>query len=169
MTEKHLMDLSGLSKEAVEELHRQGQACLEGTVTLAIAADARATTLVGIFGGAALALLAACATILAGPSSQQYHAMLVSAGVAVVSLFAAALCCAWASRPANFHIPGYEPKRLCVSAADVTWMLRYSIMDIQSRIDDNRAALELSARLVAIGMLLAMSGVLIASIAYFIV
>jgi hypothetical protein len=62
------MDLSEISLASVQELHRQAETCLSGTVQLAIAADQRATTMAGIFGAGSVALLAAVATILAATS-----------------------------------------------------------------------------------------------------
>jgi hypothetical protein len=56
------MDLSEISLASVQELHRQAETCLSGTVQLAIAADQ------GIFGAGSVALLAAVATILAAAS-----------------------------------------------------------------------------------------------------
>src|SRR5437016_1424724 len=88
-------DILALPDTIVATVHKQAEECLTGTVTLAVAADSRATTLTGIFGGAAVALLAAGATILAAPDHQSYLPLLASALVAAFFLFTAALLCAY--------------------------------------------------------------------------
>ena len=151
------MDLSEVSLESAQELHRQAEACLSGTVQLAIAADQRATTMVGIFGAGSVALLAAIATVLA--ASSPHKPFIAGAGTMAAFFFAAALTSAMAAAPTDFHVGGYEPKRFVRSASDLLWMLRYAVQDMQDRIDLNRAVLERSARLVRVAMAFALAAI----------
>ncbi|SRR5579871_1042641 len=151
------MDLSELPIETVQELHRQAEACLSGTVQLGIAADQRATTLVGVFGAGCVALLAAIATVIA--ASSPYRPFIGGAGATAAFLFVAALISAMAGAPSDFHVGGYEPKRFVKSAGDLTWMSRYAVEDMQARIDFNRASLERSAHKIHVAMVFAMAAV----------
>jgi hypothetical protein len=159
-------DILALPETTVAIVHKQAEECLAGTVTLATAADSRATTLTGIFGGAAVALLAAGATVLVAPEHKSYLPLLAAASIGALFLFVAAILCAYACRPIDFYVSGYEPKPLSKSATDLTWMLRYGTNDIQVRIDANRKSLAASARQVNWAIWLALFSVL-ASIAVF--
>jgi hypothetical protein len=162
-------DILALPETTVAIVHKQAEECLAGTVLLATAADSRATTLTGIFGGAAVALLAASATVLAAPEHKTYFPLFVAALVAALLLFAAAILCAYACRPIDYFVAGYEPKYLSKSATDLTWMLRYATDDVQVRIDTNREALAAGARKVSWAMRLALISVLASIAAFFIV
>ena len=161
-----VLDLSAIPAETIGELHRQAEACLDGTVQVAIAADTRATTLAGIFGGGSVALLAGAATIVAGGNPDKFHALLVSALVAAGAWFVAAMLCAWSGKPRDFFLGGYEPRLFAKSATDVTWMLRYATEDMQVRIDHNRTTLASNARVLRWGFYIAILGVL-ASVGWF--
>ncbi len=158
------IDLSGASSETIAELHRQAEVCLSDTLRLATAADQRATTMAGVFGAGSVALVAAAVTIFSAPGHRP--ALVTAALVAAVILFVASLLSAWAARPTDFFVAGYEPRFLAPSATDLTWMLRYATEDLQVRIDANREALESSARLLAIGLWLAMAALPIAILVY---
>jgi hypothetical protein len=140
------MDLSSVPESLVEELHEEGVLCLQGTLQLAVAADQRATTLTGVFGAGSFALLAAAATLLT--ASQPNQPLLWGASATAVFLLSAALFCAWATRPVNFYLAGYEPKLLTAAANDRGWMLRCATEDIQMRIDSNRRVISRSASMV---------------------
>lgn len=157
-----------LPEATVAIVHKQAEECLAGTVLLATAADSRAVTLIGIFGGAAVALLAASATVLAAPEHKSYFPLLTAALVAALLLLVAAILCARACRPIDYFVGGYEPKYLSKSATDLTWMLRYATDDIQARIDANRRALAASAREVSWAMWLALISVFASTAAFFI-
>jgi hypothetical protein len=150
-------DCSDVPAEGIRELHRQAEVCLGGTIQLALAADQRATTMAGIFGAGAVALLAANATVLAGNNPNV--AFIVAASCVAIFLFCAALMCAWAGKPTDFHVGGFEPKLFAQSASDETWMLRYATEDLQMRIDFNRAVLAASARRLVTGALIAIVSV----------
>ena len=159
------MDLSEISLASVQELHRQAETCLSGTVQLAIAADQRATTMAGIFGAGSVALLAAVATILAAASPN--NPFIGGASAMAALFFVAAVTSAMAAAPTDFHVGGYEPKLFVRSAGDLAWMLRYAVQDMQDRIDFNRAVLARSARRLRVAMGFAVaaipSGVLVFS------
>jgi hypothetical protein len=160
-------DIIALSEAMVPLVHRQAEECLAGTVTLATAADSRAITLTGIFGGGAVALLAASATILAAPEHEAYFPLMMAAAVGALFLFVSSMFCAYACRPINFFVGGYEPKLLSQSAVDPTWTLRYATNDIQARIDKNRKALAASARYVNFAMWFALFSVLASILVFF--
>jgi hypothetical protein len=151
------IDLSEIPEEGVRELHKQAETCLAGTVQFAIAADQRATTMAGIFGAGCIALLAAIATVLA--ASVPYSPFIGGAAAMSLLLFAAALTSGMAATPTDFHVGGYEPKRLARSATDLVWMLRYALDDMQDRIDANRNVLERSARLLRVAMAFAVGAI----------
>jgi hypothetical protein len=150
------IDLSAIPAETIGELHRQAEACLDGTVQVALGADARATTLAGIFGGGSVAILAGAATIASDP---KHHSLLLSAVAIAGAWFFAAMLCAWAGRPSAFFLGGYEPRLFEKSATDITWMLRYATEDMQVRIDKNRHALVKNARVLRAGFFVAVLGV----------
>ena len=54
---------NGISEDATREILRQGEVYLDRTLQTAIAADQRATTLMGIYGAVDVALLVAGATL----------------------------------------------------------------------------------------------------------
>lgn len=156
------IDLAGIPDESVREMHQLAEACLAGTMQLGIAADQRATTMLGIFGAGSVALLAAIATILA--ATPKNWPFIAGAATAAVLLFIAAALSAWAARPIYFYTGGYEPRRLAPSAGNAVWMLRYAIADLQVRIDANRVALERSSRLTNWAMLLALAAIVLGTI-----
>jgi hypothetical protein len=151
-------DLSSVSDDLIEDVLKQADQFLRGSVQLAIAADQRATTLTGIFGAGAVALLAAAATLLAAGN---HSPMLVSAaGVSTFFLFLASLCSAWAARPIDFYVAGYEPRLLAPGATgERVWMLRCIAEDSQTRIAKNRKSLERGAGVLRVAMLLGLGAV----------
>lgn len=153
------VDFSSIPEVAIEELHQQAETCLAGTIQLALAADARATTLVGILGGGAVALLAGAASIIASDNYDKFHAVLWSALVVAVAWFVGTVSCAWSGRPTEFYVGGYEPRLLAQSATDRVWMLRYATEDLQKRIDANRKVLHRNATFLRCGLLSALLGV----------
>ncbi len=152
---------------ALRELARQGEHCLHGTVQLALAADQRATTMAGICGAAAVALAAAVAVLFS--AERPDAAMIVAFATGGLVLFVASVVCAWASRPIDFHVAGYEPRALSVAASQENWMLIYLIEDLQRRIDANRLAREAETRQYELGLLIAASAIPLAVAAYVVV
>lgn len=143
-------DFQHMADDAIPELLREGEQCLLGTVQLALAADQRGTTITGVFGAGAVALLAGAATIAEGQQS------LLSAFLSAATvLFTAALLTAWSARPVDFYVPGYEPRLLSQCGGDLNWMLRCSSADVQNRIDQNRRVLIRASRHFNAGIILA--------------
>lgn len=155
------IDFSSIPDSTIEELHRQAETCLAGTVQVALAADARATTLTGILGGGAVALLAGVASIIASDNYDKFHAVLWSALVVAIAWFVGAMSCAWSARPTEFYVGGYEPRLLAQSATDRVWMLRYATEDLQKRIGANRDTLDQNATFLRRGLLSALLGVVV--------
>ena len=160
------MDLASIPDDSVEELHRQAEKSIEGTIQFAVASDSRAATLTGVFGGTSIAGLAALATIVTSLNAAQYHKLICPSAAAIMFLFVAAILCALACRPNDFHVAGYQPAKLSKSAASKLWMLRYATADLQIRITANRISLQRSARLTTAGMLTALASVPIAALIY---
>jgi hypothetical protein len=146
-------DFSGISDDAVEDMLHLGQECLSGTVQLALAADQRATALAGMFGGGFVALLATAAAVLT--SEHLEISLFVACLTSAVGFFLAAVLCAWAAKPTDFYVGGYEPKLLAKSAEQPVWMKRYATEDMQRRIDSNRLCLVAASRKVAWGAIIA--------------
>ena len=131
----------------VEELLRQAELCLEGTVRIGVGADQRSAALCGVFGAGGFGLLTVAATIFAG--SHVSMPLQLATGSAGIVLLRAAHLCAQAARPRDFYGEGYEPARLAAAAADKLWMQRYAIVDIQRRIEANRAEILREAELIS--------------------
>lgn len=131
--------LTDASEESVREVLRQAEACLSGTVQLAMASDQRAATLAGIFTAVGVAIAGASTALAAtGP-------FFLGALVASVLMFAAAASFIYSARPVDFHVSGYEPEQLSKSAADPRWVMIYAISDTQERIRLNREVLRQAA------------------------
>jgi len=158
-------DFSNIPDAAADEIYRSGEICLSGTVQLAIAADQRATTMAGVFGAGAVALLAVAATVRSGEISDPSF-MWASVLMALI-LFFAALLCAYAGRPIDFFVGGYEPRLYVECAGDPYWMRRYASEDIQRRIESNRLSHEKSSRLLNCGALMAAISPIFGAVAYF--
>jgi hypothetical protein len=158
-------DFSAIPADAIKELHRQGEICLQGTVQLALAVDQRAITLTGILGAGAVALAAATVTMIS--SARPNPALVGAAAVTALLLFLGAMLCAWAARPSSFHVAGYEPKRMAKSALNDMWILRYATEDAQVRIDSNRLSLERASRALAFGMCIAIAALPLGISAFF--
>jgi hypothetical protein len=137
-------NFSRVPAEAVKELHRQGELCLQGSLHLAMAADQRATTMTGVLGAATVAVLAMLVPLLA---AKPLSVPLVCAGtVTALCLFTAAMLCGWSTASGGLFVPGHDPGRLAHRAADETQLLRIALEELQARIDHNRLALEQASR-----------------------
>lgn len=162
-----MLDLSGIERSELEEIHRQGEACLQGTLQLALAADQRATIMSGIFGAGAVALLGAAAGVLGSATpltnaTPLLVALLSAAAIWIVGM----VLCALAAQPVKFHVAGYEPKKLAGYAADRTEILRYASEDLQDRINHNRDALDDAGRYFKRGTRVGFAGPVVGVVAY---
>src|SRR6202051_1359486 len=159
-----MVDLSAHNDVVVlKEWVHQGEVCLSDTVRLAIAADARANTLCGIFGAAGVALLAAAAANFASQHGER--PFIVAAVVGAVLFIGASALAAYAARRADVFAGGDEPRRLA-SVTDPLSQLRYIASDFQMRIDRNRAAMKRSAARVNLALIVALLAVTGAALAF---
>jgi hypothetical protein len=159
-------DFSKVPAAAARELCRQGELCLQGTVQLSMAADQRATTLVGILGGGSAALLAAAISLSINYSDKS--PLIVAALVTAFMLFCGAVLCAWASRSTDFHVGGYEPRFLAMSMPqDEEHLMRYVAEDVQTRISFNRDRLKNAAWYLNFGRLIALCAAPIGVVTFF--
>jgi hypothetical protein len=159
-------DFSKIPATTAKELCRQGELCLQGTVQLAVAADQRATTLVGIFGAGSAALLAAAVSLSMNHSNKS--SLIAAAMVTAFLLYCGALLCAWASRSTDFHVGGYEPRFLVMSVPqDEENLMRYVAEDVQTRISFNRDRLNNAAWYLNFGRVIALCAVPIGVITFF--
>lgn len=157
-------DFSSIPNDSVDEILQQGQDCLSGTIQLAIASDQRATAMASIFGAGFVALLATAAAIFGGSTFNEplFYACLTTSS----ALFIASFICAWAARPIDFFVGGYEPRYLIKSAGDSSWMKKYAAEDVQKRIDANRKCLSKSSKCVTIGATIALVAPLLGLLAF---
>jgi hypothetical protein len=162
------VDYRAVPSGALAELNRQGDACLQGTMHLAIANDQRAVMLTGVFGAAAGALVALLGVLFTA-AHEPSTAFLTAIAVAALLLFAASILCAFSARPADFFVTGYEPRFLAqgCDGDDVTSILRATLEDVQKRIDHNRIALVRSGRWLTCGMVIAGAALPLSVIAFF--
>jgi hypothetical protein len=160
-------DFSTVPGEAIKELHRQGEMCLQGTVQLAIASDQRASTLTGILGASSVALTVAAGNAALVPAPHVSFA--IALGVTALFVLLGTYFCAHAARSIDYHLAGYEPYKLAIASADETWLLRFAAEDVQKRIDFNRKALDGASRDLTIGRWIALLAMPIGVASYFLV
>jgi hypothetical protein len=143
-----------INLEIAREIARQGELRLTGIMALAIAQDARATTLCGTFGAASIALAAG---VLAYVGTDHHDSVLILSGaVTAALLFVAAIVAAYAGAPSEFWIPGGMPRDLRKWAWDVEhhrWRTEIEMLDATAQrlaiyIDRDKKALQREGRLV---------------------
>lgn len=96
--------------ELAREIVRQGEVRLGALMSLATAADLRATTLCGIFGAASVGTGAAVLVDLT--SENPSWPLIAAGGVLGAGLFFAALLAAISGAPRDFYIGGGDPSSL---------------------------------------------------------
>jgi hypothetical protein len=154
----------GIPEESVRELLRQGELQLDTLLTASIAADQRAMTLAGAFGAVAVGLFAAAISL-----ASAHHVDLGAVGctgMLSIAMLVSSFLCAYTARPRPYHPAGYQPKFLIASAASTMWMLRYSVEDVQNRIEQNRATLQRIALLTVWGYLVAVVSIISVGIVF---
>jgi len=133
-----------ISDDAQREFLRHGEEMVRMTLALAHGADFRAITMMGIFGAIGVALIAASSTLIA--SGHPSWALIAGAVTTAAGLFIACGFCVAAARPVDFFIAGFEPRSLLNSSAKKDeYRTRVLVAVTQDRIDQNRAAIALSA------------------------
>ena len=131
---------------SIDAFVAQAELMLAGTVQVGIASDSKATTLMGVYGAITVALAVTAATMLAAQDAERFHALISPCAVSSAIMLVSVLCLARAAEPADFYVGGYQPKLLATCARNRTWMMRYVAADLQLRIEDNRKALQTTAR-----------------------
>lgn len=155
-----------IPEAALREILRQGETYLDGILKVAIAADQRATTLMGIYGAVGVASLVSAATL--GTRTQPDLPLIISIIAAALCLLVAGLMCGRAGRPIDFYISGYEPEKIMESSTEELWLLRYVCDDLQRRIDSNKQILKKSSALIFGSFAVAGSAVLVGLILFFV-
>lgn len=93
--------------ELAKEVQRQSEMRLQAQLTVAIAADQRATRMIGTLMTVSTAVLGAILTL--GPQGAAAIPFYVGGVTALGFLLSAAFCCVQTARPARFHFPGSLP------------------------------------------------------------
>lgn len=160
-------DWTNIPEASVHHLLEEAKEHLRGTIELGINADQRSAALCGVFGGGAFALFAVSATVFAGEHSST--TLQWASAIAGFILLIASLLCARAASPGDFYVSGYEPSLLFSAASDPLWMQRYTIEDIQRRIEANRIEINREASLVKWAVRIAMGSLVIGLVIFFVI
>jgi hypothetical protein len=163
----HEIDWADIPEPAVREILRQGEKYLDSTLKTAVAADQRATTLMGIYGAVGVALLVSAATL--GTRVQPDPSLIMPIVATAFCLLIAGLMCGRAGRPVDFYVSGYEPDKIVRSSADELWLMRYICEDLQRRIDLNKAILKKSSHWIFASFFASGISVLIGIAVFFII
>lgn len=163
---------AGIPLELAREIERQAELRLESTKDIAAITVARATTVSGIFGAAAVALIAA---LLAYVGADHPKPRLILAGAVTASLLLIASGLAtFASASRRFRAAGSDPVKLrnwCWDAPARRWRSEEQLLDalaqkLAGAIDENRRLLEKEGLLLNISLWVALAS-LLAGIAVF--
>jgi hypothetical protein len=147
------MDLSKIKPDFRKEIVRGGEAYLDGMVKLATTADARASSLAGMYTAAATGLIAGVVIALFNLAGTNLAARLplILGGVAAAACFLiGAILCISAIQPIDFYLPGCEPdawKEDIDAGKDLDDCLGERAGHIQTDINSNGEVLTKSARL----------------------
>lgn len=141
-----------VSPELRKEIVRAGEAYLDGQLKVSMSTDQRASSLAGMFTGAATALLAASITLSnTAWATPPVRIPLISGGVAAGVMFlVAAVLCIRAIMPADFWLTGTEPENWETDVAagrSLDECLADRSAHIQTQINDNLEVIQRNARL----------------------
>jgi hypothetical protein len=129
------IDWTDVTEVMARQILDQGELYLQNQVTLAIAADQRATTAASIFSSMAAAVAAAVVALWGKPGSE---AMIVSGLLGLALIILAAGFAAWAARPTEFNTPGNHPEQWYVGRhANLVSMIGGEAESVQRRIVKN--------------------------------
>lgn len=159
------MGEDGINEETAKEILRQGEQYLQSQLSVAIAADQRAATLLAVFTTGAIASFGFAFT------QKDELATAIGAGVAGLVLVAAAVLCVISVRPVAIYGVGNEPKQwLDTSAATVGLAVALvgEARNCQMRIDHNKGVLESNASKFKWGAALGCAAPFIGLVAYFV-
>jgi hypothetical protein len=144
------MDLSNAGRGTATEIVRQAEILLEAQLTLAIAADDRATSLAGTFCVAGTAIVAGLITLVGTHPAMTDALPIILGGIASSGMFLwAALVCVRTTLPADFGLVGNEPKNWeepVTESARLTWMLINQAENYQAHLEANDQTLHRNAK-----------------------
>jgi hypothetical protein len=105
------LDWSTAKEGIVNEVLRDSETFLAGTVALATSADQRAAVVAGTFATAGAAIVAGVIGFAAAASADNYYAKAVYVGglSAALLFIVGAVFCVRAAMPVGFHLPGTKP------------------------------------------------------------
>jgi len=166
VSETYEMDWKDVSDSALREMLRQAETRLDSLLKTAIGADQRAITLMGVFGAVGVALLVSAATI--GTRAEPNLPLIVAIVSTAILLLFAGLMCGRAGRPIDFHVGGYEPKKIIQSSTDEIWLIRYICEDLQRRMDLDQEILIKASRLINGSFIAAGMSVIVGVIVFFV-
>ena len=159
------MSKDEITEATAKEILRQGEQYLQSQLSLAIAADQRAATLLAVFTTGAIASL--------GFSFIQKDdlAAAIGAGVAGLVLVAAAVLCVISLRPVAMYGVGNEPKQwfdTSAATAALADALVGEANNCQTRIEHNQQVLKSNASRFKKGAALGCAAPIIGLVAYFV-
>jgi hypothetical protein len=137
-------ELLAIADEAVAEVVRQAELKMDQALTMALAADQRASSLGATYGAVSAGLLAAAGTL----DAIDHAKVPLVAGLAVAAavFFAATCVCAWACRPISYFSAGNDPASVVMSADNVIGMNRLYCRELDVRLRKNAAVLARTGR-----------------------
>jgi hypothetical protein len=106
------MDFSKIDPDFRREIVRGGESYLDGQVKIATSADARASSLAGMYTAAATALTAGVVIAIFNAAGNQLGPrlpLIIGGGAAALFFLAGAICCIRSIQPVGFYLPGCEP------------------------------------------------------------
>jgi hypothetical protein len=146
------MDWTNADRDMTSRIVDEGQTYLDGQLRLATSADGRAAALTGVFTAAAAALMAGliALAVAAKPDAASKYPLFLGGGIAAGLFLIAAAHCMMAILPADFWLPGNEPKVWyddIITKKAFVEALGEEAGYIQEKIEENRAVLKRNARL----------------------
>ena len=159
------MNKDGITEATAREIIRQGEQYLQSQLSLAIAADQRAATLLAVFTSGAIASLGFAFIQKADLSTA------ISAGTTGLVLVAAAVFCVISLLPVAVYVVGNEPKEW-LDTDGATKALADALVDearnCQTRIDHNNRVLTSNASTFKCGAALGCAAPIIGLVAYYV-
>ncbi|MGH6840092.1 MAG: hypothetical protein ACREDT_15145 [Methylocella sp.] len=173
MSDEKGENLCWMPVEIAREIARQGDVRLSAMMSLATAADLRATTLCGIFGASSVAVGAAVLTDIA--SEHPMTRAIIGGAILAIGLFLAAFTAAFAGAPRDFYVGGGSPDSLrdwCWANGkwrDETEMLDATGNRYAQSIAKNGELLEMGSKLVRRALWIAFASPVVGALAFFVV
>ncbi len=167
-----MSDGAAMPADLAREIARQGEVRLNAVLSLATAADARATTLCAIFGAASVGLAAAVLAYLG--ADHHVTSLIISGAWVSLLLFAASVVFAYASAPGDFYVAGGNPSMLRSWSWDgAKWrteseMLEATAQRLEELIQKDAGMLETESRRVTFALWIGLASVPSGMLLYFV-